>query len=64
MEHTCVFSPDRLNGYGSCENPATHQMFIKSQGNPDDKGNYHWICDDCLPEAIRWWKECEQIVEF
>jgi hypothetical protein len=48
-----------------CQNLATRKVFLRSEDeNDDDAGDYIWICEDCLPIALKHWVTVEIAVEF
>jgi hypothetical protein len=61
----CVFCPDRNEDNETCGNIATRQVWLHSKKwDLYRKGYYVWVCEQCMPEALAWWKDCEMKVEF
>lgn len=56
----CEFYP---NGFYRCPREATHQVFVPDF-LVDGTGSYVWVCDECLPKAIKSWKENRRVWKF
>jgi hypothetical protein len=60
--NTCQFHPTHAFGV-TCDSPAQRQVFVLGDNNDGD-GYYLYICDECLPIAVEYWKEGGFKVEF
>jgi len=59
---TCQFHPTLTVGE-VCGNPASRQVYFP-QPRLSGKGYYIYICDECLPGAIEYWRKGGFEVEF
>jgi hypothetical protein len=66
MPHQCEFCPGEWPD--ECENIAVRQIFVRDTvDDPDcgrDGGVYMWVCESCIPLALKHWKEVEMEAEF